>query len=150
MGCDSISIANTSTASRTRKNISKHLKKIKKIMRIKTKKEEPEIRRLQKMKSFAKRNSFERRIEDLTTKISDDRVSTSSISSVRESSNLSKIGKNNKNTMLPKLLHTAQFDSMQSTKSSHNGSKVPPTEIRIPHFAYMIMALMFIYVMHGS
>jgi len=69
--------------------------------------------------------------------------------SFRESLNLLK-GKKDKNTMLPKLLQVAQCDSMQSANSNDNGSKVPPTEIHIPEIVYMIMAVMFIYVMHGS
>jgi len=77
--------------------------------------------------------------------------------SLRESLNLSKGGKNDKNAMLPKLLHAAQCDSMQSTNTTTSTSnaatitkKGPPTEICIPNFVYMIMALLFIYVMHGS
>merc|ERR1712151_967125 len=77
--------------------------------------------------------------------------------SLRESLNLSKVEKNDKNAMLPKLLHAAQCDSMQSTNTTTSTSnaatitkKGPPTEICIPNFVYMIMALLFIYVMHGS
>merc|ERR1712151_868553 len=42
--------------------------------------------------------------------------------SLRESLNLSKGGKNDKNAMLPKLLHAAQCDSMQSTNTTTSTS----------------------------
>jgi len=54
--------------------------------------------------------------------------------------------------LVPRLLEAAQCDSMQSTISNNSSSnnKAPPTEICIPDVVYMIMAILFIFVMHGS
>ena len=64
----------------------------------------------------------------------------------RELVTLLKKGK--KYDSLPKLLHAAQCDSMQSTNTNDNMEE--STEIHIPHFVYILLALIFMYVMHGS
>jgi len=64
----------------------------------------------------------------------------------RESVTLSKKGR--KYDTLPQLLHAAQCDSMQSTNTTDVMEE--STEIHIPDFVYVVLALIFIYVMHGS
>ena len=64
----------------------------------------------------------------------------------RKSVTLSSKGK--KYYALPELLQAAQCDSMQSTNT--DGDNEESNEICIPDVVYMVLAIIFIYIMHGS
>ena len=70
----------------------------------------------------------------------------SKVTNERKSVNLST--KERRYDILPSLLQAVQCDSMHSIDTADEMEK--STEIRIPHFVYMILALIFMHFIYGS